>query len=268
MRRFILLFAVVLLVAGPASAKTIQWHGTVLLKLSTYYPMILDAGSGVATVNNSSGGAHLSTLRIVGDDIPDSGVWLVTDPESTPQVKAIIITGTLKSGTMTGISGGAAMPPGILPMAGYTRVCLFVPGCTANIHMNNTYNMTRGAGIAGTITMGGLGSVRVSVQGAPWNLATVTQIMQTAAGNFVTLSRAGFVHGGASATDSSTAVTSGVINFVGPNTVKTIGITGNSQTMSLFIDFRLHFIPEPGLLLLLGSGVVGLGVLGRSRMRK
>jgi hypothetical protein len=30
----------------------------------------------------------------------------------------------------------------------------------------------------------------------------------------------------------------------------------------------LHFIPEPGLLLLLGAGVVGLGLLGRSRMKK
>jgi hypothetical protein len=38
--------------------------------------------------------------------------------------------------------------------------------------------------------------------------------------------------------------------------------------MSLFIDFRLHFIPEPGLLLLVGSGVVGLGILGRARMRR
>jgi hypothetical protein len=31
--------------------------------------------------------------------------------------------------------------------------------------------------------------------------------------------------------------------------------------------YSLHFIPEPGLLLLLGSGVAGLVLLGRSRMR-
>jgi len=30
----------------------------------------------------------------------------------------------------------------------------------------------------------------------------------------------------------------------------------------------IRFIPEPGLLLLLGSGVIGLVVLGRTRMHK
>jgi hypothetical protein len=36
----------------------------------------------------------------------------------------------------------------------------------------------------------------------------------------------------------------------------------------MFSTLTLHFIPEPGLLLLIGSGVVGLGLLGRSRMNR
>jgi hypothetical protein len=37
--------------------------------------------------------------------------------------------------------------------------------------------------------------------------------------------------------------------------------------MAGLIILVVHFIPEPGLLLLLGSGVLGLTVLGRRRLR-
>jgi hypothetical protein len=36
----------------------------------------------------------------------------------------------------------------------------------------------------------------------------------------------------------------------------------------LFNTITFHFVPEPGLLLLLGSGAAGLVLFGRSRMRK
>jgi len=50
--------------------------------------------------------------------------------------------------------------------------------------------------------------------------------------------------------------------------VTTAGVLGNSTAIPLFMTLTLHFIPEPGLLLLLGAGVVGLGLLGRSRIKK
>jgi hypothetical protein len=214
-----------------------EWHGTLVLDLGALESAVYQ-GSGVATVNNSSGGAHMSTLRLAGG-ITGTDVIPVTDPNTTPQVKSIIITETMGTATLTGISGAPPMGNSVLPIAGYTRVCLFVPGCAANISMNNTYNQTRGVGIAGVVTLGGNGSVRISVQGAPWTLATVTGVNQTVKGNWITLSRKGFVHGGASATDSSTAVTSGVIQFIGPSAVKTVGITGNSQDISLFLELNL-----------------------------
>jgi hypothetical protein len=46
------------------------------------------------------------------------------------------------------------------------------------------------------------------------------------------------------------------------------GLAGNASALSLFAVMTLHFIPEPGLLLMIGSGVVALGLIGRSRMKK
>jgi hypothetical protein len=37
--------------------------------------------------------------------------------------------------------------------------------------------------------------------------------------------------------------------------------------LALLGILKLHFLPEPGLVLLIGSGVAGLLVIGRHRMR-
>ncbi len=59
-----------------------------------------------------------------------------------------------------------------------------------------------------------------------------------------------------------------LVTLDAPQSVVTAGMPGNSAAIPLFITMTLHFIPEPGLLLLLGSGVVGLGLLGRRRLKK
>jgi hypothetical protein len=261
-------------VAGQASAKTHDWHGTLVIDLGALESGVI-IGSGVATINDDSPGSHLNTLRLPGG-ITGSTVIPVTDPNTTPQIKSIIISGTLggklpKPGTatLTGISGAPPMGLNELPLGGYTRVCLFFSGCIAFIELNNTINSgNTGVGVGGIVTLGGNQQIRISIESAPWTLATVTGLNQTVKGGFITLSRAGFVHGGASDTNSSTASNSGVLQLVAPQNVTTSGITGNSTAISLFMTLTLHFIPEPGLLLLLGSGVVGLGLLGRSRMKK
>ena len=257
-------------VAGAASAKTIDWHGTIEVDLGALESIVLE-GSGVATVNDSSGAGHLSTLRLSGG-ITDSGTIPVTDPNTTATIKSIQIAGTLKTGTLTGISGAPPMGANVLPMAGFTRVCLFNPGCTANLPLNNTTNNgNTGVGVGGLLTLGGNGSIRISIESAPWTLGTASGVNQTLKGGWITLTRVGFVHGPASASNSSTVKSSGnsgVIQLIAPQNVKTIGIAGNSADIALFMTLTLHFIPEPGLLLLLGAGVVGLGLLGRSRMKK
>jgi len=260
-----------LLIAAPAGAKTLDWHGTMDLEMWAGSGVTLQ-GSGVATVNDSSGGNHLSTLRIAGG-ISGSGTVPVTDPLVTGQVKSVLGSSMrLLTGTLTGISGAPPIAKGALPVAGYMRVCLFATGCGVNLPLNLTFATTNGGisgvGVGGLLTLGGNGAVRISIENAPWTLATASLVNQTVKGGYTTLTRVGFVHGGASATDSSTAAGSGVIQLVSPQQVSTAGVEGNSQKVANFSTLTLHFIPEPGLLLLIASGVVGLGLLGRSRLNK
>jgi hypothetical protein len=44
--------------------------------------------------------------------------------------------------------------------------------------------------------------------------------------------------------------------------------SGSNAKIALFGFLNVHFVPEPGMLLLLGSGVAGLVLLGRHRMKK
>ena len=74
----------------------------------------------------------------------------------------------------------------------------------------------------------------------------------------------GFAHGPVSG--SSTAAVGGVLQVVTPVRVETTQDPPNARIANPAI-LRLHFIPEPGLLLLLGAGVAGLVLLGHHRMR-
>ena len=253
--------------AGSASAKTLGWHGTLDLDLGALQTLRLEGG-GVSTVNNSGGGTHLNTLRIAGG-ITGSGTIPVTDPTSTGTIPSIIITGTLGTGTLSGISGAPPLnPPATLPVGGFTRVCLFSNTCALALPLNNTVNSgATGIGVGGLLTLGNAGDIRISLVNGPWTLGSVSGINQTKDGGFVTLTRAGFVHGAASS-NSSTATGSGLIQLIAPQQVTVSGLSSNSQALTLFSTLTLHFVPEPGLLLLIGSGIVGIGLLGRSRMKK
>jgi len=77
----------------------------------------------------------------------------------------------------------------------------------------------------------------------------------------------GWAHAPASTT-TSTAQPGGMLQLVTPNQVTTNLPLGSSDKMGSFVIVVYEFIPEPGLLLLLGSGVAGLAVLGRRRMGK
>jgi hypothetical protein len=65
-----------------------------------------------------------------------------------------------------------------------------------------------------------------------------------------------------------TAQPGGMFQLVTPNQVATNLLLGSNDKVGSFVIVMYRFIPEPGLLMLLGSGMAGLVLLGRRRARK
>jgi hypothetical protein len=283
-------FAMVGLV-GTASAAPINWEGTTVLDLGDFPPGIL-TGGGVATITTT--GAHVNSLRIVQSrgGINGSFTQLVTDPETiSNQIFAIQFVGVAgQTGTLTPISGG--LDPvgsgynGRLPVGGLVKLCLLNTECTTTADLELTQpDPTRpggikGVGIGGLLTINVLnGFANISVEAEPWQIAQATLIDQielpTPSNNvtFVDIEIRGFAHGPSSASSTTAVVPTpsaggGVIQLISPSQVLTNLTTGTSDKVAAGQTFLIRFIPEPGLLLLIGSGVAGLALLGRSRMRK
>jgi hypothetical protein len=276
--------------AGIASAATLNWSGTYTLDMADFGTGSI-TGGGVATVNSSDGviPAHLSTLRLAGSRGHIGGTFInvVTDPDTLGAngIGAIIYENIYGgTGTLVGISGGAVstapLSNGVMPIDGVVKVCILNSACTAYLslpfNMPTTVNGVpgtgiKGIGIGGTATIGGYGGIRMSLQWGPWTIKTHTAVDQitTPGGQRVLIDivNKGWAHAPASTT-TSTAQPSGVVQLVTPNQVQTNLPLGSNDEVGSSAMLRIHFIPEPGLLLLLGSGVVGIALLGRARMRR
>jgi len=273
--------------AGVANAAVLNWSGTLELILGDYPGGILKGG-GVATINGSSGAvpAPLGTLRLAASrgQIQGTGIMLVTDPYTSGANPALRYEGVGGgTGTWGGISGGAASTStggGILPLGGTLKYCILSPACTIYVPIVLTQPTTvngvpgpgtKGVGVGGVITAGGYGGIQFSLQAAPWTIKTATVVDQITTPpifgdqEFVTWVAKGWAHAPVSTT-TSTAQPGGVVQLVTPNQIVTNAAL--NEKIGSFGILVIRFIPEPGLLLLLGSGVAGLALLGRRRMRQ
>ena len=275
--------------AGVANAAVLNWEGT-MTSLWVTFPPVERTGGGVATINASSGviPAHLNTLRLAPSRGQIGGTFtrLVTDPD-------VIANGVYKliydevgglTGSWGGISGGAVSTStggGLMPQGGLVKVCILSYDCTEYLpiilNQPTTVNRvpgtgTKGVGVGGLITAGGNGGIRISLQAAPWTIKTATvldQITPPAGPPRITSTwvAKGWAHGPASNT-TTTAQPGGMLQLVTPNQVVTNLPLGSMDKIGSFVILAIRFIPEPDLLLLLGSGVAGLALLGRRRIRQ
>jgi hypothetical protein len=273
--------------AGVASAAVLDWEGTFTLDLTDFGKSSMPGG-GVATVNGSDGviPAHLSTLRLAGSrgHVRGSFLNIVTDPDTAANGVAAIAWEGIDGGTGTFgvISGGAAstgtMAPNTMPINGVVKICILNTACTMSLPLPfmepTTVNGVvgtglRGIGVGGMQTIGGYGGIRMSLQHGPWTIKTMTQTDQitTPGGErvFTPVTDKGWVHAPVSTT-SSTAQPGGVVQLVTPNQVETNLPLGSMDKVTASGVLVIRFIPEPGLLVLLASGVTGLAILGRRRM--
>jgi hypothetical protein len=280
MRKVSNLVALAVLVAGlgaaaPAAAAALKWAGTLQLTLGSL-PPILNLGTGAANVNGSGGAGHLNTLRLVGGLTGSVATIPLTGPEN-PTLVTLRVTGLgLGSGTLDGISGGPPLgPQNTLPVVGDAKMCILFSGC-ANylpIPFPSFPHSQIGMGVGGFWDYFPLdkgNAFKYSLWYAPWTIgiASIRNVTTETANGAITtytVTIQGSAHGPASGT-SNTAVTSGVIGLVTPTRVQTnLGSPHRFEAVSA--QLTLRFIPEPGRVLLLGSGIAGLVLLGRSRLR-
>jgi hypothetical protein len=254
-------------VGGSAQAELLNWEGTSLLRLGDFAPQKIPGG-GVATVNGSGGLGHLGDVRLAASrgNIEGTFTQFVTDPDTAGNfivsIQYINVAGG--TGTVGPISGAIASTnttfQGTVPITGLVRLCLL---STEVI----------GVGVGGLLTFTlASGFARLSVQGNPWQIKQTTLVdQQTTPINlvqeFVNLTFKGWAHGPGSGV-TNTATPGGVVQLISPSQVRSNLPNGSNAKIAAVQRLLIRFIPEPGLLLLLGSGVVGLGLLGRKRMRK
>lgn len=284
-RKAVLLGVLALFVAGGANAVIMETWSEISLQFTNLGRAEASAtATGLTTVTVAgSGDTHLETISFgfepgqsINTSIP------VTDPTASP-ITSVILTSIqgrpdLQGGVIGNISGAVASTvgnilPNTIPSTGGVTICLLVPPldpCQAQLNLDVGAQTPNGkfigGGVGGILTIGGTGTIRISVVGAPYTVKTVTAVNRTGNGGFQVFQESGFAHGPESLT-SSTGQQSGVLQLVTANHTTVVG-PGDNDISGNISRVLVHFIPEPGLLLLFGSGAVGMALLGRKRIRK
>jgi hypothetical protein len=250
---------------GSAPAATLDFTGTLKLAAFGTLPALKIPSAASAQVA-TDGSFHLLSLLLPGGAFGPINASIPAT--NAAEINSVIFTdvGNL-AGSFTGISGG---PPGggTMGVSGIAKICLSIatPGCAAAVPL--PFAPTAGGagfGIGGTRMVPG--PVSITLKHAPWTIGQPTMTIHSPASNISTpVLPGGFAHGPASLT-SSTARLSGALQLVTVSKVYT-NLTGAFPELPMAGILTLHFVPEPGTLLLLGTGVAALGIAVHRRRRR
>ena len=130
-----------------------------------------------------------------------------------------------------------------------------------------------GPGVGGTLMAAGMSGTMVTAVGQPWTVNTTTVTYRTAMGTMLaTFMDAGFAKGPLGMTGTTLDVTAmgmgGSVQLVSGTQTTCVGCGSTSSPSGQISRLTINFAPEPGLLLLLGAGAIGVALLGRARARR
>lgn len=274
------LLAACLLLCGAARAEIVPWEGTLALAVGDLGTPVAWTGTGLATVNASSGGGPLQTLRLTGGlpqpvhpTIPLPFAFL--DVPTHPLIKELAHVRSAGPGTGTlGSFGGSGPLAGGIPFLG-VEDSAGVP--FPHIPLTTNAGQT-GLGVGGQRrSFGDLLNHFVSIEYAPRTLGSAQVVnSRTAYGvqqfGPLTHDATGFAHGPASGT-SLVVVAGALLQLVAPMqvTLEAWNHSGSpvveTDRLGQFGRLTLRFLPEPDLLALLGAGGIALALMGWRRRR-